>query len=73
MIYNYKKMWGGQHSKYSVLNFIKNTILLNNCLSRSKHGLLRLEQLLRITHKEFWSKKNTEAYIHHIHDTGKVS
>ena len=65
-------MWGGQHSKYSVLNFIKNTLLLNNCL-RTKHGLLRLEQLLRITHKEFWSKKNILVYIHHIQATGKVS
>ena len=63
MIYNYKKMWGGQHSKYSVLNFIKNTILLNNYLSRSKQGLLRLEQLLRITHKEFWSKKNIVVIV----------
>jgi len=46
---------------------------LNNWFNRLKHGPLRLEQLLKITHKEFWSKKNTEAYIHHIHDTGKVS
>ena len=64
---------GAQYSKYSVLNFIKNTLLLNNYLSRSKHGLLRLEKLLRITHKEFWSKKNTVVYIHHPQTTGKIS
>ena len=70
---------GAQYSKYSVLilhmynPFSSKGYLLNNWLNRLKHCPLRLEQLLKTTHKEFWSKKNTKAYIHHTHDTGKVS
>ena len=47
--------------------------LWDNWFDRLKHGPLRLEQLLKFAHKEFWSKKNTEASLYYTWATGKFS
>ena len=75
-------MWGGQYSKYSVLILhiydssvykFQKVYLLDIWFNRSKHGPIRLEQLLRFTYKEFWSKKNTKASLYYTWATGKFS
>ena len=56
----------------SVISF-KKVYSLDNWFDRLKHGPLRLEQLLKFTHKELWSKKNTEASLYYTWATGKFS